>query len=97
MYTIDEDRLKSSGSRECDLSRGHVQIQGGRARVRSALYMASLSAVRRNAYYRDFYLRLLLRGKAKKAALVAVSRKLLLVLNQMLASSSLWEDSFLTA
>jgi transposase len=84
--------VKQSG-----LWRGHVQIQGGRARVRSALYMASLSAVRRNAYYRDFYLRLLLRGKAKKAALVAVSRKLLLVLNQMLASSSLWEDSFLTA
>jgi len=83
--------VKQSG-----LWRGHIMIQGGRARVRSALFMASLSAVRRNGYYRDFYLRLLARGKAKKAALVAVSRKLLLTLNQMLASSSLWENAFST-
>lgn len=74
--------------------RGHVMIQGGRARVRSALYMASLSAVARDGYYRDFYLRLLARGKAKKAALVAISRKLLLTLNQMLCCGSLWQDSF---
>lgn len=76
--------------------RGHVMIQGGRARVRSALYMASLSAIGRNGYYRDFYLGLLARGKAKKSALVAISRKLLLSLNQMLSGCSSWEDSFLT-
>jgi len=74
--------------------RGRVMTLGGRARVRSALYLAALSAVRCSAYYRDFYLRLLAKGKAKKLALIAVARKLLLALNQMLASSSLWENSF---
>ena len=77
--------------------RGRVMTLGGRGRVRSALYLAALSAVRCHGYYRDFYLRLLARGKPKKLALIAVARKLLLTLNHMLASSSLWEDSFLKA
>ncbi len=74
--------------------RGRVMTLGGRGRVRSALYLAALSAVRCDGYYRDFYLRLLARGKPKKLALIAVARKLLLTLNHMLASSSLWENSF---
>lgn len=77
--------------------RGRVMTLGGRGRVRSALYLAALSAVRCDGYYRDFYLRLLARGKPKKVALIAVARKLLLTLNHMLASSSLWENSFLKA
>jgi transposase len=81
--------VKQSG-----LWRGRVMTLGGRARVRSALYLSALSAVRRHCYYRDFYLRLVARGKAKKLALIAVARKLLLTLNRMLASSSLWENSF---
>ena len=70
---------------------------GGHARVRSCLYLAALSAVRRHGHYREFYLRLLDRGKAKKLALIAVARKLLLTLNQMLLTSSLWENSYHTA
>ena len=70
---------------------------GGRARVRCSLYLAALSAVRRHGCYREFYLRLLDRGKAKKLALIAVARKLLLTLNQMLLTSSLWENSRDTA
>lgn len=73
--------------------RGRVMTLGGRARVRCTLYLAALSAVRRHGYYRDFYLGLLDRGKAKKLALIAVARKLLLTLNHMLLTSSLWEDS----
>ena len=73
--------------------RGRVMTLGGRARVRSCLYLAALSAVRRHGVYREFYLRLLDRGKAKKLALIAVARKLLLTLNQMLLTSSLWENS----
>jgi transposase len=74
--------------------RGQVKIRGGRARVRSALYMASLSTVRRDGYWRDFYLRLLTRGKEKKVGLIAVAHKLLLVLNQMVAHGCPWDSSY---
>jgi transposase len=61
-------------------------IQGGRQRPRSALYMASLSASRYNEVLADFYLRLLKAGKAKKVALTAVMRKLLVHLNAHMRS-----------
>jgi transposase len=64
--------------------RGQRHIRGGRGRVRRALYMAALSAVRTNARIRAFYQRLLDAGKAKKLALIAVARKLITILNAML-------------
>ncbi len=63
--------------------RGRAMTLGGRSHVRSALYLASLSAARWNPYFRDFYQWLLGRGKAKKVALIAVAHKLLSLLNQM--------------
>ena len=59
-------------------------IQGGRRRPRNALYMAALSASQHNAVLRPFYQRLLKAGKAKKVALTAVMRKLLICLNALL-------------
>lgn len=56
-------------------------IHGGRARPRKTLYMAALSATRHNPIIREFYLRLLQKGKKKKVALVACMRKLLIHLN----------------
>jgi transposase len=50
---------------------------GGHARLRTALYMAALSAIRCNPILRTFYQRLLAQGKLKKVALCAVARKLL--------------------
>ena len=50
---------------------------GGHARLRSALYMAALPASRYNPIIRDFYRRLVARGKPKKVALCAAARKLL--------------------
>lgn len=61
--------------------RGQRFLVGGRAAVRSALYMAALSAVRWHAPLRTFYRRLLSAGKPKKLALAAAARKLLTVLN----------------
>ena len=61
--------------------RGKRYCQGGRALVRSALYMASLSAVRHDEKLREFYQRLVGAGKPKKVALIASARKLLTVLN----------------
>ena len=61
--------------------RGKRYCQGGRAVVRSALYMASLSAVRHDEKLREFYQRLVGAGKPKKVALIASARKLLTILN----------------
>lgn len=58
---------------------GHIS-KAGNARLRQALYMAALSAARSNPTLRAFYQRLLGRGKLKKVALVAVARKLLVLM-----------------
>ncbi|QOZ06124.1 transposase [Bradyrhizobium sp. CCBAU 51765] len=64
--------------------RGKRKIGGGRKRVRDALYMAALNAVRRADHFKIFYDRLRLAGKPAKLALIAVARKLLTILNAML-------------
>jgi len=57
---------------------------GGRASVRTSLYMASLSAIRHNSHIRAFYLGLKKRGKKGRAIVIAVARKLLIHLNGLL-------------
>ena len=64
--------------------RGKRKIGGGRKRVRDALYMAALNAVRRAYPFKAFYARLRQAGKPAKLALIAVARKLLTVLNAMI-------------
>jgi transposase len=61
--------------------RGRRLIWGGRAGVRSALYMSALTAMRHEPVIREFYQRLRGRGKAAKVAIVAVMRKMLVILN----------------
>lgn len=63
---------------------GKRSIWGGRAEVRSVLYMAAVTAVRWNDVLRAFYCRLVAAGKPKKVALTAVMRKLLIRLNAMM-------------
>ena len=60
-------------------------IQGGRSKIRRALYMAAITAARCNPALKPFYLRLRANGKAVKVALIAVARKLLIHLNSLLA------------
>ena len=62
-------------------STGYRSISGGRFFVRQALYMAILSAIKFNPVIRDFYNRLLKRGKPKKVAMVACMRKLIVIIN----------------
>jgi transposase len=64
--------------------RGKRKISGGRKRVRDALYMAALNAIRRDGPFRAFYQRLRTAGKPAKLALIAVARKLLTILNAMI-------------
>jgi len=74
-------------NRDSGSFRGRRTIWGGRARVRSALYMATLVAVRFNPPLKAFYQRLVDRGKPKKLALTAAMRKLLTILNAMIRDS----------
>lgn len=76
---------RDSGQRQ-----GRRQIWGGRAEVRRALYMATLTAVRRDPTLSVFYNQLLERGKPKKVALVASMRKFLVRLNAMLRHNTPW-------
>ncbi len=73
--------------------RGKRRIWGGRATVRSVLYMATMTATRCNAVLRAFYQRLVHAGKPKKVALVACMRKLLTILNAMLRDHKPWNES----
>ena len=71
-------------NRDSGCFQGKRMIGGGRPKVRRALYMAALVASRHNPILRDFYQRLLAKGKAPKVALTALMRKLLILLNSLL-------------
>ena len=73
--------------------RGRRSIRGGRAGVRAILYLASWSAVRAAGALRTFYFRLVAAGKPKQLALIAVARKLLLALNEMMRTSQPWRSA----
>jgi transposase len=70
--------------------RGKRAIGGGRKRVRDALYMAALNAVRRDGPFKAFYQKLRAAGKPAKLALIAVARKLLATLNAMLRDGKVY-------
>jgi transposase len=72
--------------------RGRRMIWGGRARVRTVLYMATLVATRYNPRIKAFYQRLLAAGKVKKVALTACMHKFLTILNAMLKHRTPWRD-----
>ncbi len=78
---------KDSGRKQ-----GRRRVYGGRADVRSVLYMAALAAKKYNPVIRTFYERLLKQGKEKKVALTACMRKLLVILNAMLRSNQPWHS-----
>lgn len=68
-------------NRDSGQTQGKRRIRGGRALVRVALYMVTLSAVRWDPTMREHYQRLRARGKLGKVALVACMRKLLTIVN----------------
>ncbi|MCT8351789.1 MULTISPECIES: IS110 family transposase [Photorhabdus] len=81
-------------NRDSGTMRGRRSIFGGRAGVRTALYMSALVAARFNPVIKASYMRLLAAGKAKKVALVACMRKLLTILNAMLRKNEEWNESY---
>jgi transposase len=79
-------------NRDSGQYRGRRMTGGGRVRIRSALYMPMLAAIRYNPRIRDFYQRLLDKGKSKMTALVAAMRKLLTILNTMIQRNQSWKS-----
>jgi len=76
---------KDSGKKQ-----GKRRVYGGRADVRSVLYMAALAAKKFNPVIQKFYERLIKQGKEKKVALTACMRKLLVILNAMMHTDQPW-------
>ncbi len=77
-------------ARDSGTLRGKRMVWGGRAGVRTALYLAALCGRRWNPQLRVFYERLIAAGKPKKVALIACARKLLTILNAMLRDNTRW-------
>lgn len=75
-------------NRDSGTLRGKRTIGGGRKRVRDALFIAALAAVRTCRYFKAFYEALVKAGKAKKLALIAVARKLLVAINAMVRDNA---------
>ena len=76
--------------RDSGTLKGKRTIWGGRTQVRTALYMATLSAKKYNPAIKEFYDRLILKGKIKKVAMVACMRKLLTIMNSMVRNNEPW-------
>ena len=79
-------------NRDSGTLRGKRTVWGGREPLRTALYMATLVAVRHNPVLRAFYQRLCAAGKPKKVALTACLRKLLVILNSMIKHNQTWRE-----
>jgi transposase len=73
--------------------RGRSFIGGGRATVRTALYMGALVAARYNPVLKRFYDRLIAAGKPKMTALIAVARKLVIILNAIIRDNKPWQPT----
>ena len=80
-------------NRDSGTMRGKRRIRGGRATVRTILYMATLSALQCNHAIKSFYHRLLAEGKHKKVAITACMRKFITILNAMVRDNSSWCDA----
>jgi transposase len=75
--------------------RGKRRIRGGRSGVRAILYLASWTTVRTEGRLKQFYLRLVAAGKPKQVALIAIARKLLLALNEMMRLNQPWRAAMI--
>lgn len=80
-------------NRDSGKMRGKRTTKGGRTRVRPALYMATLVATRFNPVIKAYYEHLQGMGKAKKVALIACMRKLLIILNAIVRDYRPWQYS----
>lgn len=77
-------------NKESGKMKGKRRIQGGRANIRTTLYMATLSATLCNPVIKSFYRKLKAKGKHAKVAITACMRKLITILNSMVRDNKTW-------
>lgn len=78
-------------NRESGNYQGKRRIRGGRARVRTVLFMAIMSAIQSNPKLKRNYLKMKAAGKPPKVAIVACMRKMLTILNVMMKTGQHWD------
>ena len=81
-------------NRDSGTFRGKRMTGSGRRDVRSRLFMPTLVAIRYNPVISRFYKHLLAKGKVKMTAIIACMRKLLTILNVMVAKNEAWNTKF---
>jgi len=79
-------------NRDSGKLQGKRRIRGGRATVRTILYMSMLTSIQHNPVIKNFYQRLVAEGKHKKVALTACIRKMIIILNAMLRDGTNWNE-----
>ena len=80
-------------NRDSGQMKGKRRIKGGRAPIRTVLYMAMMCAIQHNRKMKEFYERLVANGKHKKVALTACMRKLMTILNAMVRENKRWLEA----
>ncbi len=78
-------------NRESGSYKGNRMIRGGRSQIRTAMYMAMMSAIQCNRTFKEYYQRLVAAGKPKKVAIIACIRKLVITLNSMVRDGVYWD------
>lgn len=78
-------------NRESGSYKGKRMIRGGRSQIRTAMYMAMMSAIQCNPIFKAIYQRLVAAGKPKKVAIIACIRKLVITLNSMVRDGVYWD------
>jgi len=73
---------------------GKARIRGGRAALRKVLYMAALSARRYNPVIKNYYEKMVERGKPRKVALIACIHKMLTILGAMVKKNQPWDSQY---
>ncbi len=80
-------------NRESGAYRGKRRIRGGRARIRTVLFMAMMSTIQSNPKFKREYQALVAKGKPKKVAIVACMRKMITILNTMVKKGEIWDEN----
>ena len=78
-------------NRDSGSYKGKRMIRGGRSQIRTAIYMAMMSAIQCNPTFKATYQRLVAAGKPKKVAIIACIRKLVITLNSMVRDGVYWD------
>lgn len=78
-------------NRDSGRMKGKRRIRGGRAPIRTVLFMAMLSAIQHNPIMKRFYSTLVANGKHKKVALTACMRKMITILNTLVKNNCEWQ------